>query len=54
MAAPFHPPRPEIKHAVKNTVKSLLWAGYLGGKPENKARKSNHFPKRVVQLMMQG
>jgi hypothetical protein len=43
-----------MKHAVKTTVKSLRWAGHLGGKPENKACKSNHFSKRVVQLMMQG
>jgi hypothetical protein len=50
----FQPPRPEIKHAVKTTVKSLRWAGHLGSKPGNKPFKSNHFPKRVNQLMMQG
>jgi hypothetical protein len=47
MTVSFQPSRSEIKNAVKTTVKSLRWAEHLGGKPENKPCKSNHFPKRV-------
>jgi len=54
MTVSFQPSRSEIKNTFKTTVKSLRWAEHLGGKPENKPCKSNHFPKRVVQLMMQG
>jgi len=54
MTVSFQPSRSEIKNAFKTTVKSLRWAEHLGGKAENKPCRSNHFPKRVVQLMMQG